>query len=89
ASDIFSSPLHPYTKGLLACIPEAGVDYGNGARRLYSIPGTMPDASRLPSGCVFAPRCRLAEPKCSIGNDPELADAGEGRLCRCRRWKEG
>ncbi|MDR1534047.1 MAG: ABC transporter ATP-binding protein [Planctomycetota bacterium] len=84
--DVFSAPRHPYTRGLMDCIPGL-IREGTASRRLYSIPGGMPDASRLPDGCVFAPRCRLAEPGCA-GAEPELAGIGGDRFSRCRRWKE-
>ncbi len=87
-SGIFSSPRHPYTKGLMACIPGSGVLYGAGSsRRLYSIPGAMPNAAFLPRGCVFASRCPNAKAECGEG-EPELREVEEGHLSRCRFWKE-
>ena len=50
--DLLTSPAHPYTRGLLACIP--GGDPGT---RLSAIPGTVPVLGQLPPGCAFAPRC--------------------------------
>ena len=84
--DLFSLPRHPYTRGLLACIPGSCFAAG-GRRRLQSIPGVLPNHSRLPSGCVFAPRCHLAGADCEKA-EPGLAWAGETRLSRCLRWRE-
>jgi len=51
---IFNNPLHPYTKALLRSIPRIGKKSG---KHLASIEGTVPDASRVPPGCPFHPRC--------------------------------
>ena len=56
---VFAAPLHPYTQGLLASIPS-----GKGGR-LRAIPGAVPSAVSLPSGCRFHPRCARAEARCS------------------------
>lgn len=54
--DILQSPQHPYTQGLLRSLPEAApIDADQ--LELYSIPGTVPDLTALPSGCRFHPRC--------------------------------
>lgn len=50
--DIFSNPLHPYTKGLFAAAPDRG---------MKPIRGIAPDLSRLPGGCIFASRCPAYE----------------------------
>ena len=64
---LFEQPLHPYTLGLLASIPRltsmGGAPTGIGGR-LKEIPGVVPPLYRLPAGCVFAPRCPLADDKC-------------------------
>ena len=58
---IFDQPLHPYTRGLLECVPSLTED----RPRLVAIPGTLPEPSRRPSGCRFAPRCAMAQPACT------------------------
>ena len=52
AADLLASPAHPYTRGLLASIPN-----GAPGERLTAIPGTVPGLGSLPPGCAFAPRC--------------------------------
>ncbi|RPH55486.1 MAG: ABC transporter ATP-binding protein, partial [Chloroflexi bacterium] len=53
--DIFHNPMHPYTMGLMRCLPD--VDAPKGTRTLYPIPGRVPSHANLPQGCIFAPRC--------------------------------
>jgi oligopeptide/dipeptide ABC transporter ATP-binding protein len=56
--ELFSNPLHPYTKGLLACVPRLGVEGQHRAgERLFTIKGMVPPATRYPAGCRFAARC--------------------------------
>jgi peptide/nickel transport system ATP-binding protein len=64
--DLFGSPLHPYTEGLMASIPRLGLMRGEGPEtdRLQEIPGIVPPLYSLPKGCVFAPRCPRADDKC-------------------------
>ena len=75
---IFDSPLHPYTQGLLKSMPLM-----NDARtRLYSIPGQVPALSMNMKGCRFADRCEQVMPICNE-QLPELEDKGQGQQCRC------
>jgi peptide/nickel transport system ATP-binding protein len=67
------APLHPYTHGLLASIPRLASMGGapaDAAGRLREIPGTVPPLSQLPVGCVFAPRCSLADERCRAEYPP-------------------
>lgn len=88
-ADIFASPKHPYTKGLLACVPN-GPNQPQGALgqrvRLKAIPGSVPTA--LPTGCTFSPRCDMATDDCRV-KEPALESVGiPGHLSRCIRWRE-
>ncbi|MDP3342363.1 ABC transporter ATP-binding protein [Frigidibacter sp.] len=58
---LFRAPRHPYTRGLLACLPEAGADQ---AGRLQEIPGLPPRPGEILAGCAFAPRCPQAREIC-------------------------
>ena len=75
---LFTHARHPYSAGLLSCIPQIS------ARRpapISSIPGQIPTAAELPPGCHFAPRCTRAEAQCRI-SVPELDDEnGRGAAC--------
>jgi oligopeptide/dipeptide ABC transporter ATP-binding protein len=83
--DIFDSPGHPYTWGLLRSIPK--IDERRKGQRLYNIEGMVPAPGDLPEGCRFAPRCRWAGPVCRE-RVPELIPVGEGHLVRCWRAAE-
>ncbi|MCI4364510.1 MAG: ABC transporter ATP-binding protein [Thermoplasmata archaeon] len=72
-ADVFERPRHPYTKALLRSIPTGYQDEGP----LPSLAGSVPNLSRLPAGCTFAPRCVLARPVCRQDPGPPLA-AGSG-----------
>ena len=79
---ILGQPLMPYTRGLIASLPE-------GARggRLTPIPGQPLDPRQRPAGCRFAPRCDSVEaPRCTE-REPELEADGD-RMVRCARWRE-
>lgn len=62
AKDIFASPLHPYTQGLLSCAPDSA---SFNLKRLPVIPGRVPSLAETPNGCPFQPRCPRAMPVCS------------------------
>ncbi|MEO3927759.1 dipeptide/oligopeptide/nickel ABC transporter permease/ATP-binding protein [Micromonosporaceae bacterium B7E4] len=67
---------HPYTRALLAAVPDMTTDRD---RPLPVIPGRPADPGRLPPGCAFAPRCPLADDRCAAADPPLLAD-GRGRV---------
>jgi len=76
AAALFADPHHPYTRALLAALPERA-----GARRLEAIPGVVPGQFDRPSGCLFAPRCAFADERCR-GVPPAHAPAELGlALC--------
>ncbi|MCP8938304.1 ABC transporter ATP-binding protein [Alsobacter sp. SYSU M60028] len=88
-NELFERQRHPYTKGLLACIPtprHGRTDPSGERPRLTPIPGSVPNVAALPPGCAFAPRCPLAIAKCEI--DPPLEFAAPGHLSRCWRHDE-
>ena len=75
---IFRSPRHPYTQGLLASLPAPS----KRGKRLYSIPGSVPNPAYKPSGCPFHPRCPHAILTCRKEH-PEMCDYDHGHLARC------
>jgi oligopeptide/dipeptide ABC transporter ATP-binding protein len=75
---IFRNAQHPYTKGLLASLP----DRSKRGQRLHSIPGTVPNPANKPGGCPFHPRCRHAVQNCRE-QFPGMCDNGDGHLSRC------
>jgi peptide/nickel transport system ATP-binding protein len=80
---LFSNPQHPYTKGLLSCIPRAGKIPPGG--RLSSISGTVPNLATLSStGCAYAGRCSDAIEACSQTTPPLVASA-QHQAARCIR----
>jgi len=68
--ELFARPGNPYTKGLLASVPDPTCDEH---RDLYQIPGLPPDVAHLGPGCPFAPRCARAEPVCHDAFPPFVA----------------
>lgn len=80
--DLFKSPQHPYTKGLISSVPVIG----RREERLESIPGNVPTLAKMPPGCKFAPRCKYKLPVCER-EEPELFAVDGGRQERsCRCW---
>ena len=75
-AEILRHPQHPYTQGLIASRPVPG----ERRRRLYSIPGQVPDLAALPAGCAFADRCQRASAVCRQSLPPLL---GTTRQAAC------
>jgi peptide/nickel transport system ATP-binding protein len=77
---VFSNPLHPYTRGLLAAIPKIKENRD----RLSIIPGNLPDIKNLPAGCCFGPRCEhpLAQ-ICTTRLKPPLIEVEPGHWVAC------
>ncbi len=93
ARDLFTDPRHPYTMGLLRCVPRFGARKDQST--LVPIPGFLPRLGATLPGCVFAPRCELVQPECRQ-HEPELfpwprpagdsdveAPGGAARHARC------
>jgi oligopeptide/dipeptide ABC transporter ATP-binding protein len=88
--DVIEQPQHPYTEGLLRCIPDI-----RQRRAIEPIPGNVPDLADLSPGCAFAPRCPYARPVCEQGffrllpvsgqPDADLQRSGEVHMARCLR----
>ena len=74
--ELFKRPLHPYTVGLMNCLPKPG------SKRLVPIEGQPPNLINLPQGCRFADRCLLVEPK-SREAIPPLEEKLPGHFVRC------
>jgi peptide/nickel transport system ATP-binding protein len=79
-ASIYRNPMHPYTMGLMRCLPD--VDAPKGTRTLHPIDGRVPSPANLPLGCIFSPRCDLARPECSKQH-PELVEMVPGHQVRC------
>ncbi|MFZ9545932.1 MAG: ABC transporter ATP-binding protein, partial [Ilumatobacteraceae bacterium] len=79
-SELFSNPSHPYTVGLLRCIPRGGLH--KSTDRLDTIPGTPPALGTNFDGCVFAARCSLADDKCRT-QLPEMVTINGSHVARC------
>ncbi len=82
---IFSDPQHPYTQGLIRCLPRLGLDKAD--ENLYPIRGRVPPPGQRPIGCVFAPRCDYARERCVV-EKPELRLVPGGALVRCHFAEE-
>lgn len=79
--NLFSRPLHPYTRGLLASLPHISLDK-EPPHRLTPIPGTVPSLSALPRGCTFQNRCKEVHKECLI-TEPQLLEVEKGHFVRC------
>jgi peptide/nickel transport system ATP-binding protein len=80
SDDLFARPAHPYTRGLLAALP----DMVGPRRRLAAIPGGVPEPWSMPPGCPFSPRCAEALPDCDAGV-PSFRAAGQNHVAACVR----
>ena len=81
AAEITEDPRHPYTKLLIASLPEVGVRFEE--RRLTGIAGRPPSLLRPPTGCRFRARCPLATEECA--EEPPFVEISPGRYAAC--WK--
>ena len=83
--EIFQRPIHPYTAGLMRCLPD--VDAPKGTHQLVPIPGQVPRPDCIPPGCVFAPRCEYRCAECDELR-PQLEEVEPGHWVRCLRAAE-
>ena len=77
--ELFASPAHPYTRGLIRAAPSL---QSEPRRRLATIEGLVPDPRELPPGCAFAPRCEFATGECRA-EVPHLVEIASGHWVRC------
>jgi len=83
--ELFAAPHHPYTAGLIACVPRRGAR--KGIDPLVPIAGRMPRPGEDSGGCLFAPRCTLVHERCRVER-PVLEETTGGRLARCFYWRD-
>ncbi|MEU6744534.1 ABC transporter ATP-binding protein [Streptosporangium sandarakinum] len=81
--DIYRSPAHPYTKGLLDSIPRVDLK----GQELYAIKGMPPNLLDMPQGCAFHPRCPYRQDDC-VTDAPPLYEIGPTRGSACHYWRE-
>jgi oligopeptide transport system ATP-binding protein len=82
-AEVYASPAHPYTQGLMAASPSAR----DGGREVRPIDGNPPDLTALPGGCAFHPRCPLAREVCRT-ESPPLRTLPSGRASACHFAEE-
>ncbi len=78
-NDIFKSPAHPYTRGLLHAVPDLKTDR---SQPLRTIEGTVPPIHAMPTGCAFEPRCEFRISEC-VRALPALVEVAAGHWARC------
>jgi peptide/nickel transport system ATP-binding protein len=83
--DVFHDPRHPYSVGLLRCLPRGGVRKDK--QRLDTIPGFLPQLGADLPACVYVDRCGLAQEICAQ-QEPPFFDLGRGRHSRCHFWEQ-
>ena len=84
--DIIDNPRHPYTQGLINCVPILKKDPGPERVELNEIPGVVPNMAQLGTGCLFAPRCHKAVDRC-YEETPFEVPVGEKHYVSC--WRVG
>jgi peptide/nickel transport system ATP-binding protein len=82
SADVFKSPEHPYTRGLVASLPRLGTRAALGQRKLKEISGVVPSIMAFPPGCRFHPRCDRMTDECKTTEPVNTTLAGNG-LVRC------
>jgi peptide/nickel transport system ATP-binding protein len=82
---IYKNPRHPYTQGLIRCVPKLGADKASSV--LYPIRGRVPPPNSRPTGCVFGPRCDYFRDRCREER-PELREITPGSWVRCHFAEE-
>jgi peptide/nickel transport system ATP-binding protein len=83
--EIYKNPQHPYTQGLIRCVPKLGADKATSV--LYPIRGRVPPPNNRPIGCVFSPRCDYVQERCREER-PQLRQITAGTRVRCHFAEE-
>ena len=83
--EIYKNPRHPYTQGLIRCVPKLGADKAKSV--LYPIRGRVPPPNNRPAGCVFSPRCDYVQERCREER-PQLRQLTAGSSVRCHFAEE-
>ena len=79
--DIYDNPQHPYTQGLMRCVPKLGAD--KASSMLYPIRGRVPPPNNRPAGCIYAPRCDYAKDRCRQEHPKLRKIEGTDNWARC------
>ena len=82
---LFEAPQHPYTQGLIRCVPKLGADKADSV--LYPIRGRVPPPNNRPVGCMYVPRCDYARDRCHVER-PSLRIMENGTAVRCHFAEE-
>ena len=82
--ELIENPKHPYTQGLLNCLPRITAEQ----QKLQPIPGNVPDLTDLPPGCTFAPRCPIVRDAC-WHTDLSLRQVDTNHYARCIQYEDG
>jgi peptide/nickel transport system ATP-binding protein len=85
-ADVFQAPQHPYTQGLLRCIPKLGTDKSSSI--LYPIRGRVPNPDKRPPACIYSPRCDYAQDICREEKPKLRKIPGTNILSRCHFSEE-
>jgi peptide/nickel transport system ATP-binding protein len=83
AREVFETPAHPYSRGLLRAVPSL-----DRSHVLTGLAGHPPRPGNRPSGCFFQPRCEFAVPDCELGQPPLIQVSPSGHSARCIRAQE-
>jgi peptide/nickel transport system ATP-binding protein len=83
ASELFSRPAHPYTRGLMRAVPSM-----ESSHELHGMAGSPPRPGNRPAGCAFRPRCEFAIAECELREPPPVVVSDTGHAARCVRALE-
>jgi oligopeptide/dipeptide ABC transporter ATP-binding protein len=79
---LFDNPLHPYTQGLQRSIPQLGQKFTATGKKLWEIPGFVPELYKIPKGCRFHPRCNRLRSICEH-EEPQMIEVESNHFVRC------